>query len=62
MCATSTMATRNNLLQLEISQGGRGNESFEHTMGGTYRDEGLSVGSDHMVICYYACCTILITS
>lgn len=39
---------RNNRLELEISQGGRGD--LEQTMGGTYRDEGLSVGSDHMVI------------
>ena len=38
---------RNSRLELEISQGGRGD--FEQTMGGTYRDEGLSVGSDHMV-------------
>ena len=47
MFSVSLQMARNSRLELEISQGGRGD--FEQTMGGTYRDEGLSVGSDHMV-------------
>ena len=33
-------------ISLNVSRNG---DPFENTMGATYRDEGLSVGNDHMV-------------
>jgi hypothetical protein len=35
-------------MQLELSQSSK-SDAFNATMGATYRDEGLSVGTDHMV-------------
>ncbi len=35
-------------LRLDLSVGGR--DGFESSMDATYRKEGLSVGSDHMVM------------